>query len=274
MGKLEYTLVRDTLFKIYFNNNVELLKRFVTELLGIDYDSVKAFRITNSEIPSEYVEEKFCRLDINMNVDGRVIDLEVQVRNEGYFPERTLFYWAREYSSSIGEGNTYEKLPKTIVISILDFRLFDCKEYVSEFQVLEVNRHTLLSDKFSIEFYELPKLSNSISRENMKELWLALFSAKTEEDLTKIIELGVPIMNEAIAAYRTVTVSPELQRLERMRSDARHEEAQAIQHAREEGRAEKEAENTELRAIITEQEAEKSELKAIIAELKAQKGID
>ena len=81
-------------------------------------------------------------------------------------------------------------------------------------------------------------------------------------------------MNEAIEAYRTVTISPELQRFEWMRSDARHEEAQAIQHARQEGRAEKEAEIAEKDAIIAEQEAEKSELKAIIAELKAQKGID
>ena len=120
------------------------------------------------------------------------------------------------------------------------------------------------------------------------KVMLALFSAKTEEDLTKIIELGVPIMNEAIAAYRTVTVSPELQRLERMRSDARHEEAQAIQHARQEGRAEKEAENTELRAENSELKATIAELRAtiaelrdiiaelrtIITELKAQKGIE
>jgi predicted transposase/invertase (TIGR01784 family) len=42
-------------------------------------------------------------------------------------------------------------------------------------------------------------------------------------------------MNQAIEAYRTITVSPEFQEQERMRSKTRHNEASALGHARREG---------------------------------------
>ena len=38
-------------------------------------------------------------------------------------------------------------------------------------------------------------------------------------------------MREAISAYRTITVTPEFQEAERLRSKARHDEAQALWNA-------------------------------------------
>jgi predicted transposase/invertase (TIGR01784 family) len=88
-------------------------------------------------MPPEAIGDKFCRLDINMTVDGQRVDLEIQVRDENDFPERTLFHWAREYSTSLGEGGAYAELPQVIIISIVAFKMFDCQEYHSEFQALE-----------------------------------------------------------------------------------------------------------------------------------------
>ncbi|MDR3121422.1 MAG: hypothetical protein LBU58_08845, partial [Clostridiales bacterium] len=66
-----------------------------------------------------------------------------------------------------------------------------------------------------------------------QELWLALFNAKTEEDLAKIEALGVPEMTQAIKAYREVTVTDKFREAERLRSLARSNEAAALRHARE-----------------------------------------
>ncbi len=52
----------------------------------------------------------------------------------------------------------HSTLPRTIVISIIDFILFECEEYDSFFQPLEVKRHTLLSDKM-----EVPVMSQAIN---------------------------------------------------------------------------------------------------------------
>ena len=63
-------------------------------------------------------------------------------------------------------------------------------------------------------------------------LWLSLFKAETEEDLEKIKAMEVPVMNQAINAYYSITASSEFQEKERLRAKARHDEAQALYNAR------------------------------------------
>ncbi|GHU35891.1 transposase [Clostridia bacterium] len=231
MTKLEYTFTNDTLFKMLFVQYPDLLKRLVAALLGINYDNIEQFDIANPEMPPDSFGEKFCRLDINMTIDGQRCDLEVQVANEGDYPERSLYYWARVYSNSLGEGEEYSKLPRTVIISILDFKLFDCAEVHSEFQPLEVARHTPLTDKQCLHYFELPKLPDTVDANDSLGLWLALFNAETEEELKKIEAMEVPIMKQAIGAYRSVTATNEFKEYERLRSLARHNEASALNHA-------------------------------------------
>lgn len=229
--KLEYTFKTDTLFKMLFVQYPELLKKLVADLLGIPFQSIGQFVIRNPEMPPENLGDKFCRLDINMTVNGQRVDLEVQVCNEGDYPERVMYYWAREFSSALMAGQGYSTLPHTIVISIIDFILFDCKEYDSFFQPLEVTRHTLLSDKMGFHFFELPKLPDHVDEDDMLLLWLSLFKAETEDELEKIKEMEVPVMSQAINAYYTITASSEFREKERLRAKARHDEAQALYNA-------------------------------------------
>ena len=72
----------------------------------------------------------------------------------------------------------------------------------------------------------------------MLQVWLKLFKANTEEELAEIEKWEVPEMQQAISAYREVTVSPEFRELVRMQEKARLDERQALHHAKKEGRAE------------------------------------
>jgi len=198
MKELQYKLTYDLLFKMLFTKYPDLLKRLVAALLSINYDDIGEFIITNSEMPPETLGDKFCRLDINMIVNGQRIDLEIQVENEGNYPERSLFIWAKEFSTAIQEGQDFSELPKTIVISILGFSLFrDSADFHSEFGALEVNRHIALSDKFCLHFFELKKLPPLSEAGCGKEMWLTLFNAKTEADLERIEKLEVPSLKKA-----------------------------------------------------------------------------
>ena len=234
MRKLAYTFKTDTLFKMLFVQYPELLKKLVADLLGIPLEGIGQFVIRNPEMPPENLGDKFCRLDINMTVNGQRVDLEVQVCNEGDYSERVMYYWAREFSSALPAGQDYSALPRTIVISIIDFPLFECEEYHSFYQPLETTRHTLLSDKMGFHFFELPKLPADVSDGDMLLLWLSLFKAETEEELEKIKEMEVPVMSQAINAYYTITASSEFREKERLRAKARHDEAQALHNARRE----------------------------------------
>jgi len=237
VAKLKYKFTNDALFKLLFVKYPGLLKRLVAELLGIKYSSIKAFVITNPEMPPETLGDKFCRLDINMDVDGRRVDLEVQVKDDKDYPERTLYYWAREFSSALPESGEYRDLPRTIVISIITFRLFGCEEFHSEFRPLEVTRHEALTDRMSLHYFELPKLPKLPEKAGKADsllLWLSLFGSKTEEDVLKIQKMEVPVMEQVIEAYRRVSASDELKEIERLRSRARHNEASALGNARRE----------------------------------------
>lgn len=234
MSRLQYTFKTDTLFKMLFVKHPDLLKKLVAALLGIPLENIEQFIIRNEEIAPENLGDKFCRLDINMVVNGQLVDLEVQVANEGDYPERVMLYWAREFSTALPAGQSYSMLPRTIIISIIDFNLFDCAEFHSFFQPLEVTRHTLLSDKMGFHFFELKKLPDDFSEKDALLLWLTLFKAETEEDLEKLKKMEVPMMNQAINAYYTITASSEFREIERLREKARHDEAQALYHAKRE----------------------------------------
>ena len=237
MNRLRYTFKSDLLFKMLFVQYPDLLKDLVARLLGISVGDIEQFTIRNPEMPPEILGNKFCRLDINMTVNGQLVDLEVQVSNEGDYPERVLFYWARDFSSNLLAGEDYTALPRTIVINILDFVLFDCQEYHSLFLPLEATRHTLLSDKMGFHFFELPKLPADAAGDGLL-LWLSLFKAETTEELEKINRMEVPVMSQAINAYYTITASSEFRERERLLDKARHDEAQALHNAEHRGRAE------------------------------------
>ena len=298
MAKLEYTFKNDTLFKMLFVRYPDLLKRLVAELLKIKPESIGQFEIRNPEMQPESLGDKFCRLDINMTVNGQRVDLEIQVSNAGDFPERTLFYWAREYSTALGEGGRYHELPRVVIISIVAFIMFDCADFHSEFQALEVTRRTPLTDRLSLHYFELPKLPAPVGKDDELKLWLSLFKAETEEELRQIEALEVPIMEQAIGAYRSITAASEFREMERLYKKARHDEAQALHHARLEGvregareadekwqgvvaewqgvvaekdaaLTEKDAAITEKDAALTDRNAENARLREQIAELKA-----
>jgi hypothetical protein len=82
-----------------------------------------------------------------------------------------------------------------------------------------------------MHYYVLTKLPEPTDNDEEIKFWLALFKAETEEELDEIISKGVPVMREAVAAYKSVTVSPEFYEIERLRERSRHNEASAIGYA-------------------------------------------
>ena len=230
MTELKYKLTNDVLFKLLFVKYRDtLLKRLVAALLGIRVQDIgEDFHVINSDMPPNQLGEKFCRLDINMTVNGQRVDLEIQVNDEGDYPERSLYYWAREYSSALMASEDYTKLSRTIVISIIAFPLFRCAEYHSEFELLEVRRHERLTDRLALHYFELPKIPEEVDSGDELNLWLALFKADTEEKLDELLTVGGEVMVQAVEAFRHVSASDEFKELERIRDRARHNEASAL----------------------------------------------
>jgi capsular polysaccharide biosynthesis protein len=141
----------------------------------------------------------------------------------------------------------------------------------------------------SIFVFELGKLPKEIDKSNLLELFLRLFSARTEEDMENIEKLGVDEMTQMVKAYRDIVKTPEYLDLELRRLLARYDEEQALLHATKVATevadkkwkvvvAEKEAALADkvaaLAAALADKEAALADKEAIIAELKARKGKD
>ena len=263
---LAYTFRSDVLFKMFFVKYPHLLKRLVALLLSIPLENIEHFQTINTEMPPAQIGTKFCRLDIVMVVNGKKINLEIQVENQGDYSERCMFHWAQMFTSALPEGNDYSLLPQTIIISILDFVMFDCKEVHFEFAVMETSRHEILSNKQRYHFFELPKMPNIdvIDTTNEKDLWLALFNARTKEELENLKTIGGEVMVTAVEAYNGITATEEFRELERQRSKARRDEAQALRTARKLGA---ETERQKWQGIVAEKDTALANQARIIAEL-------
>ena len=218
----------DVIFKRVFGNdsNKAIIAAFISDLLEIPRESIKAIYINNVELTPEYLDMKFSRLDLRLDVDGRIVNIEMQVNRETDFKDRTLFYWSKLYSEELRTGEEYGELKQTICINIINFDLFDCEDYHSCFKVLETERHEVLTEKFAIHFFELKKLSKFKKNRRMED-WLNLINAETEGDLMAIQQTTqIPEVKDTIVMLRQLSEK----RL--------HDEATALGSARREGRAE------------------------------------
>jgi len=77
MAELRYTFKHDILFKMFFLRHQEQLKFLIALILRIPLGSITEFMIINTEMPPEAIGGKFSHLDINMKVNGNVVDLEI-----------------------------------------------------------------------------------------------------------------------------------------------------------------------------------------------------
>ncbi len=231
-------LKNDVMFKIMFmkEENKDILQDFIASVLNIPYESIKNISIKNSELLPEVVTNKFSRLDINLELNNeKLINIEMQVRNQKYFNDRTLFYLAKLYTSSLKKGEEYDRLQQSISINIVAFDIFESEEYHSEFLIMEKNRHEVFTDKFCIHFLELNKLNDKTGDNNHLKLWLKLINAESEEELKMIEQTDVPMLLKAVNVVKQMSEDERLKEIERMRDKALHDKASELGSARREG---------------------------------------
>lgn len=231
----------DIIFKKIFTENKDMLTSFISSILDIPIESISEIEITNPELPPETLSGKFSRLDLSMKFDGRLVNVEIQVKNDPDYRDRTLFYWAKLYSSELKSGEDYSELKQTITINIINFNMFEGADYHTEVAAMIKGTNEVFSDKFSIHFFELKKVSKKPNPSNSRELWLQFINADSEEDLDMISQTNVPIMKKAVNVIYDMSEDTKIREIARLREKALHDEASALKNAKAEGRAEGEA---------------------------------
>ena len=227
----------DLIFKRVFGTeeHKNWLANLVANLLDIPLESIENIEIQNTEMVPDYLNQKFSRLDFRVKVNDEIINIELQVHFEEDYAERTLYYWAKLYSEQLKVKDAYGDAEKTICINILNFNLFDCKEYYSSFKIMEESRHSILTDRFSIVFFELKKLKNARKNKPV-EVWLDLINAETEGDLEMIESTtNVKDIHDIIFTIREMSADEKTRYEAEMREKAIMDERSALTNSERRG---------------------------------------
>ncbi|MDO5567125.1 MAG: Rpn family recombination-promoting nuclease/putative transposase [Planctomycetia bacterium] len=120
---------------------------------------IKAVTVKNPFSFQTYMHDKSTVLDIVVEDEqSRAFDIEIQIANHKYFVERTLYYWAKLYSSQLKKNESYNQLKPVISIILTDFQVFQEIDLLhSSFSVRSNDEQRyLLTDHFEMHFLRVP----------------------------------------------------------------------------------------------------------------------
>lgn len=179
----------DVAFKELMRNG-EVRKHFISDALGIPLEEIQSVRLENTFLSRRSWQEKQCVLDVRLLLnDNRRINVELQVRRLAYWDKRSLFYLAKMYTDGVFSGQSYDRLKKCIVISILDFDLDPFPDYHKVF-CLRDQKGRQYSDQFEIHIIELNK---ELTGDRMDD-WIRLFRVESREELDEMQSENVGVI--------------------------------------------------------------------------------
>ena len=132
--------------------------------------------------------------------------------------KRTLFYWAKMYTTDFKSGESYDKLHKCIAINIIadGFRLNDAIH--SEYLLQEKAAHTMLTDVLEIHFLDLQaakRVKEEGSRKTKRSRlinWLRFIETSDKKERAMIATTS-PVLQMLNEKVDILTLSPVEQKL-------------------------------------------------------------
>lgn len=201
----------DLVFKKLFGSeeNKDILLSLINAILP-DKQQVAKITLKNPYNVSDYAEGKLSILDIKAEgEDGRLFDIEMQMRGTDFYGRRTLYYWAKMFGSQLDYINDfptaneqiteseklsqlekqgklgYSGLKKCIVISLMDFNFFDDTKYHRFYTLTDSDTHEQHKDLDYLDLYfiELKKYKGKLQNLNTTlERWITFLNNAHQYD--------------------------------------------------------------------------------------------
>ena len=294
-GPVAIRMTNDYLFRALLQHNNKVLKGLIGALLHLEPEQIHSAVITNPIELGMAIDEKTFILDVKIILnDNIVINLEMQVINEYNWPERSLSYLCRAFST-LNSGQDYHEVKPVIQIGLLDFTLFpECPEFYATYQLLNKKTYAVYSDKLQLSVVDLTHtdLATEEDRRYHIDKWAALFKAATWEEIKMYAQKDEYIQEASNTIYRlsqdeNIRLQCEAREdyYRRQRSVQHYIEQQTEQLAEKDSRianldsklkernsliAKKEADLRERDSLIAEKDADLRERDSLIAQLQAE----
>lgn len=289
---IRYTLKNDYMFRAVFQSRPKALEGLCRSLLRLSPSDSLHIDLKNPIQLGAAIEGKEFILDLALTInDSLYLNLEMQLYNDGYWPERSLSYTCRSFDN-LNRGAKYKDVLPVLHIGFLDFTLFpEHPEFVAEYKMKNTNplHHNIFSDKFRISVVDLTQIELATEEDKRYgiDLWGRVLTAKTWEEIDMLAQDNEYLRETSNAMYeldqdrlirQQCQAREDFLYWERMKENRtkRMEEKIAEQEtALKNQKAELAAKNTELENQKAELERQKAELAAKdaqIAELLARFG--
>ncbi|MXQ54041.1 Rpn family recombination-promoting nuclease/putative transposase [Shimazuella alba] len=249
----------DFVFKRIFGSekNTEILLAFLNRILHKDVEEPMLTEIVllNPYTDKDSPSDKQSIFDIKAKrADGSIVNVEMQLFNRYDNEKRALYYWGKQYTEQLKEGEPYKRLKKCVVINILDFTIIQNERYHNVFRLWEDSERILFSEDEEIHILELSKLIGKSAPKTSGLLNWLLFLKTKNKRYWEVLKMNEPILGKAMKELEYLSQDEEARRLYEMRQKALHDEASSIAGAKEEGKKEGKLEEKEKVAKILLQE--------------------
>ena len=160
----------DMVFKKLFGSSAH--KNILMSFLNSVLERGEGLHIVDVVIndPSNVAETPLSKASI---VDVRCTDqqnnqyiIEMQVISQKDYAARAQYYSALALGRQLGSGEKYEKLVPVIFVGILNFALFETKNYMSHHVILDNKTYTRELKHLEFHFIELKKFSKELEELN------------------------------------------------------------------------------------------------------------
>ncbi len=224
---IQYNMTNDYMFRYILQKNKKVLKGLICALLHRTPNEILSVEIQNPIDLSKNITGKDFVLDIKVLLNNnQLLNLEMQVKNEFNWTERSLIYLCRAFDQ-LQQGQDYEETLPVIHIGFTDFTLFpEEPEFYATYRMINIKNHSqVYSDKFALSVIDLTQIENATDDDKSSKIdyWARLFKARTWEELQMLAQ-NDEYLQEAATSIRIANEAEIIREQCRAREDAlRHE---------------------------------------------------
>ena len=266
---IRYPLKNDYMFRAVFQSRPKALEGLCRSLLRLSPSDSVHIDLKNPIQLGTAIDNKEFVLDLALTInDSLYLNLEMQLYNDGYWPERSLSYTCRSFDN-LNRGAKYQDVLPVLHIGFLDFTLFpEHPEFVAEYKMLNSNpvHHNIFSDKFRISVVDLTQIERATEEDKQYsiDLWARVLTATTWEEIDMLAKDNEYLRETSNAMYEL-----DQDRLIRQQCQAR-EDFLYWERMKENRNKRVEAELAEAKAELADKDAELERQKAELAAKDAQ----
>ena len=191
-GVIQYNMTNDYMFRYILQNNKKVLIGLICALLHLKPSEIQSVEIQNPVDLSKSISGKDFVLDIKILLNNnQLLNLEMQVKNEFNWTDRSLSYLCRSFDQ-LQSGQDYEDILPVIHVGFTDFTLFPKEpEFYATYQMINIRNHSqVFSRKFTLSVIDLTQIDKATEENKASKIdyWARLFKAKTWEELQMLAQ--------------------------------------------------------------------------------------